>query len=287
MFLPPIGTDTEDMNRIGDDERTRVESLVQRYHALADQLTSMMLARVPRSVDRGDLQSAAMFGLFQAAQSWHDDRGVTFEAFARHRIRGALLDELRGRDWASRRVRSFARACTSGIDDLTAALGRRPTDEELAALLGVSVAAIEANERDVHLAALRSSDALAEESGALESAPEHDPQAVLERREQFGYLHDAVALLPERLRRVVIGYYVDELPMQAIATELGVTESRISQMRAEAVRLLQGALSGALDLSSVATLAFGDHVSERAMAMADQLNETSNYRERLGLRLAV
>jgi RNA polymerase sigma factor for flagellar operon FliA len=280
------GTGSSGRESGSEEERERVDALVQRYHALADQLTSMLLTRVPRSVDRGDLQSAAMFGLFQAATAWSPDRGVTFEAFARHRIRGALLDELRGRDWASRRVRSFARACAVGVDELTATLGRRPTDQEVATLLGVSVTAIEANERDLHVAALRSSDALTEDSCPLESSPEEDPQAILERREQFGYLHDAVALLPERLRRVVVGYYVDELPMQALATELGVTESRISQMRAEAVRLLKGALSGALDPDHVQDLAFGDHVSARALDMAEQLHATSDYRERLGLTLS-
>lgn len=259
---------------------------MQRYHALADQLTSLLLARVPRSVDRGDLQSAAMFGLFQAATAWQPDRGVTFEAFARHRIRGALLDELRGRDWASRRVRSFARNVAMAADELTATLGRRPTDQEMASLMGVSVAAIEANERDLHVASLRSADALTEDTGGIESSPDDDPQAILEQREQFGYLHDAVALLPERLRRVVVGYYVDELPMQVLATELGVTESRISQMRAEAVRLLRGALTGALDPDRVGDLAFGDLVSERALGMAEQLHATSDYRERLGLTLS-
>jgi RNA polymerase sigma factor for flagellar operon FliA len=269
----------------GEQVKESVDELVRRFHPLAEQLTSLVLARVPRSVDRGDLQSAAMFGLFQAAQAWEPDRGVTFEAFARHRIRGALLDELRGRDWASRRVRSFARSVAAACDELTAIHGRQPTDVEIAERLSVSVEAIEANQRDLHMAALRSSDALTEESAGIESVDiGDDPQAVLERREEFGYLHDAVALLPERLRRVVVGYYVEELPMQAIAAELGVTESRISQMRAEAVRLLKGALTGALDPDQVGIVAFGDHVSERALDMADQLNAKSAT-ERIGLRL--
>ncbi len=268
------------------DEPVTVDDLVERYRVLAEQLTSMLLARVPRSVDRDDLRSAAMYGLFQAARTWQPDRGVTFEAFARHRIRGALLDELRERDWASRRVRSFARACAAATDELSAMLGRRPTDIELAAHLGVRVEAVEANERDLHIAALRPSEALNDETCTIEAPSTEDPQAVLEQREHFGYLHDAVALLPARLQRVIVGYYVDELPMQALADELGVTESRISQMRSEAVRLLQGALSGALEPDRVGQLAFGDHLSERALDMADQL-ATSDARARLGLNLSV
>lgn len=285
MFLLPIGTDTP-LVRHGEEPAT-VDALVERYHVLADQLTSMMLARVPRSVDRGDLRSAALFGLFQAAKAWEPDRGVTFEAFARHRIRGALLDELRNRDWASRRVRTFARACAVATEELGATLGRQPTDSEVAAHMGVRVQAVEANQRDLHLAGLRPSEALNDETCTVEAPPTDDPQAVLEQRERFGYLHDAVALLPERLRRVIVGYYVEELPMLVIADELGVTESRVSQMRSEAIRLLQGALSGALDPDHVPVLTFGDHLSERALEMAGQLATTSDYRERLGLTLTV
>jgi len=284
MFSAPVTAVVSGVTGNGDVKES-VDELVRRFHPLAEQLTSLVLQRVPRSVDRGDLQSAASFGLFQAAQAWEPDRGVTFEAFARHRIRGALLDELRGRDWASRRVRSFARAVAAACDELTAMHGRQPTDAEIADRLGVTVAAIEANQRDLHLAALRSSDALSEESHGVESDAGDDPQAVLERREEFGYLHDAVSLLPERLRRVVLGYYVEELPMQTLAAELGVTESRISQMRAEAVRLLKGALTGALDPEGVNEVAFGEYVSERALGMVDQLNAKSAT-ERIGLRLA-
>jgi RNA polymerase sigma factor FliA len=286
MFSGRSTADTPWMTTVEERER-EVEDLVRRYHPLAGQLTSLLLARVPRSVDRGDLESAAMFGLYQAAQAWSPDRGVTFEAFARHRIRGALLDELRSRDWASRRVRSLARSAAAARDELTVTLGRRPTDAEVATLLGVSVGAIEANERDIHLASLRSSDAYPDDACAVTTPDDDDPQAVLERREELGYLHDAVALLPERLRRVVVGYYVDELPMHALADELGVTESRISQMRSEAVRLLKGALTGALDPDNVETLAFGDHVSERAVELGAKLHATSDYRERLGQRLSV
>lgn len=281
----PAGDGTVTPRVTDGAERETVDELVRRYHALAGQLTSMLLTRVPRSVDRGDLHSAAMFGLFQAAQAWQSDRGVSFEAFARHRIRGALLDELRGRDWASRRVRSFARKVVAACDELTATLGRSPTDQEVADHLRVPVRAIEASQRDLYLAALRSSDALTDEAAGLESSATDDPQAVLEQRERFGYLHDAVKLLPERLRRVVLSYYVDELPMHAIAADLGVTESRVSQMRAEAVRLLRAALTGALEPDRVGDLAFGEYVSERALAMASELEATSTYKARLGLTL--
>jgi RNA polymerase sigma factor for flagellar operon FliA len=264
-------------------ERATVEALVERFHPLADQLTSLLVARVPRTVDRGDLRSAALLGLLQAAQSWRADRGVTFEAYARHRIRGALLDELRNRDWASRRVRTFARRCMATTDELTGQLGRRPTDAEVALRLDVPVATIEASERDVHVATLHSTDAVLDEVGGLASDVDDDPEVVLLRRERTRYLHDAIALLPERLRRVIVGYYLEELPMRDIAAELGVTESRVSQMRAEAVRLLHGALTGALEPERLAELAFAAHVSERALEMVPAVHARCDYRDRLDL----
>lgn len=263
-----------------------IEDLMSRFRPLAEQLTSVICARVPRSVSRDDLQSAALFGLFQAARTWQEDRNVTFVAFARHRIRGALLDELRSRDWASRRVRSFARTVTAAVEELTATLGRRPTDVEVAERIGCEVAAVEALERDLHRAAVRRTEASSDGTGYEPSTDrEDDPGELLIAREQIGYLHDAVAVLPDRLRRVIVGYYVEELPMQVLAAELHVTESRISQMRAEAIRLLRGALTGAIDPDRMGELAFGDHVAERAVRMAAEVATRSSCTERLDRRL--
>jgi RNA polymerase sigma factor for flagellar operon FliA len=284
-----FGRRDAERERVGDGSgspKDDVASLVRRYRALADQLTSVIQARVPRSVDRGDLHSAAMLGLFQAAQAWEPDRSVSFETFARHRIRGALLDELRNRDWASRRSRTLSRNVSAAHDELTSMLGRCPTDGEIAGRLGVSVESIATNQRHIHMASLRSSDELHDEARGVVSVAADGPEAVLEQREQSAYLHDAVALLPDRLRRVIVGYYVEEQPMAALADELGVTESRVSQMRAEAVRILRAALSGALDPDRVNDVAFGEYVSQRALDIAEHLRTAGDPRERLGVRLS-
>jgi RNA polymerase sigma factor for flagellar operon FliA len=282
------GSRRAETERVGDGSGSPegdVASLVRRYRALADQLTSVLQSRVPRSVDRGDLHSAAMLGLFQAAQAWEPDRGVTFETFARHRIRGALLDELRNRDWASRRSRTLSRNISAAHDELTSLLGRCPTDGEIATRLGVPVDSIAANQRHIHMASLRSSNVLEDEACGVPARSDDGPEAVLEQREQYAYLHDAVALLPERLRRVIVGYYVEELPMAVLADELGVTESRVSQMRAEAVRILRAALSGALEPDRVNDVAFAEYVSQRALDIADRLRTSGDPRDRLGARL--
>jgi RNA polymerase sigma factor for flagellar operon FliA len=207
-------------------------------------MVSEIAGRIPRHVCRTDLVSAGMAGLAQAAKSYQPDRGVTFQRFASSRIRGAILDELRARDWASRSVRAKARDLAQTTDQLTARLGRQPSTAEVATAMGASSEELDAINTDVYRALVLNLDALPVEGKNEESlfsgtsAPDED---VLDN-EKRAYLVAAVDSLPERLRRVVVGYFFEELPMQALAEELGVTDSRISQMRAEALVLNLDAL---------------------------------------------
>jgi RNA polymerase sigma factor for flagellar operon FliA len=189
-----------------------------------------------------------MLGLAQAARSFDPDRGIAFERHASNRIRGALLDELRGADWASRSVRSKARRMQRTADALAVELGHEPTRNQLAAQLGVDTEALERLEEDVHRATVLNYDSIVEQGGEeLLPAGEAPPEAVLLDRERRAYLVDAVLALPERLRRVITGYFFEERPMHRIADELGVTESRVSQLRTEALALIRDGLNAHLD----------------------------------------
>ncbi len=232
--------DTSDNSRHTKDE----DSLVRANLALVHYAVNEMIARLPRHINRDDLVSAAFLGLAQAARSYNADRGVSFEHFARTRIRGALLDELRERDWASRSVRANARHLQKITDDLTNELGRVPTPREIESRLGVSSDEMNKLFDDVYRSTVLHYDALFLESdhNAAIADREACPTRILEERETRGYLADAIMALPERLRIVVVGYFYDERPMQHIADELGVTESRVSQMRAEALVLLREAM---------------------------------------------
>lgn len=207
-----------------------------------------LAGRIPRHVPRDDLVSAGMAGLAQAARSFDPARGVPFDRFAATRIKGALLDELRRADWASRSVRRRGRELSEATEALTSTLGRTPTDAEVAAELGVGTDAVQAMRTDIHRASVLNYESLSavEADDVLPDSGDSPDDTVL-RRERIGYLVDAVATLPDRLRRVIVGYYLDELPMAALATELGVTESRISQMRSEALSLLRDGISAQLD----------------------------------------
>jgi RNA polymerase sigma factor for flagellar operon FliA len=216
---------------------------------LVGYLVSEVLTKVPAHISRADLTSAGLAALAFAARAYEPARGVPFARFASIRIRGALVDELRTNDWASRSVRARARRLEGAVTTLTATLGRTPTDAEVAESLGVDPAELDADRSDVARALVLSLDGFADPDAVGGAVPGTDPtpdEQVL-GMERLGYLHDAVALLPDRLRLVVGRYFFEERPMAEIAAELGVTESRISQLRAEALTLLRDSLRAALD----------------------------------------
>lgn len=225
-----------------------LDELVRSSIPLVGHIVREMLGRVPAHISRDELMSAGMLALVQAARGFDSERGVTFTSYAATRVRGAIVDELRSRDWASRAVRRREREVESARSTLAVQLGRPADDAEVAASLGLGLDELHAHRDDLHRAAVVSLDGVVEAGvgTALPSAGP-TPAEVLEQREREAYLHDAVAELPERLRVVVEGYFYAERPMAEIAAELGVTESRISQLRAEAVALLRGALNRSLE----------------------------------------
>ncbi|HWG98647.1 MAG TPA: FliA/WhiG family RNA polymerase sigma factor [Pilimelia sp.] len=224
------------------------EDLIRANMPLVGHLVREMLSRVPAHVHRDDLTSAGLAALVTAARSFDPERGIPFARFATTRVRGALLDELRGLDWASRSVRHRARKAENARQELIAALGRTPTPAELASALGIGVDEVESVEEDVQRAVVLSLQGFT--AGAAEDMVTErsaGPEELLLHRERIGYLHHAIQALPERLRAVVEGYFLQERPMAEIAAELGVTESRVSQLRAEALGLLRDGMNAQLD----------------------------------------
>ena len=245
----------------------QLDDLVRSHLPLVGHHVRELLSRVPAHVGRDDLVSAGMAALATAAKSYDPARGTSFSAFASVRIRGALLDELRGLDWASRSVRGRARRIDTAEQELTAALGRTPTRTELAEVLGVAVDELDAANDDVQRAMVLSLQGFAAgtaEDLVTERTP--GPEDLILHRERIGYLHDAIEALPERLRTVVTAYFFDERPMAEIAAELGVTESRVSQLRGEALVLLREGLNSQLDPELVTTPARPDGCVARRRA---------------------
>lgn len=235
----------------GDLDGPRGEELVLEHMSLVSHIVREAMTRLPAHVNRDDLCSAGMLALVQAAQAYEPVRGVPFVRYAAVRIRGAIFDELRQVDWASRSVRRRARDLEAARSALATRLGRASENHEVAAFLGLSVAEVESNDGDVARATVFSlqGSEIPFEDMVVSTSP--SPAECLEHRERLGYLIDAIAELPQRLRIVVQEYFLAERPMAEIAEALGVSESRISQIRAEALSLLREALDTALDPSLV------------------------------------
>ncbi|MGX6605551.1 sigma-70 family RNA polymerase sigma factor [Micromonosporaceae bacterium Da 78-11] len=220
------------------------EELIRSHMPLVGHLVRDMLSRIPNHIHRDDLTSAGLHALVTAARGWDPTRGIPFHRFASTRIRGAILDELRALDWATRSVRTKARATDTTRQQLTTTLGRTPSNDELAQALGTTTTDLKQTDTDVQRATVLSLQGFTTSSAddmVTEKTP--GPEDMLLRREQIGYLHHAISSLPERLQYVVNEYFLVERPMADIANDLGVTESRVSQLRAEALSLLKDGLN--------------------------------------------
>jgi RNA polymerase sigma factor for flagellar operon FliA len=227
-----------------------VESLVREHLPLVGYIARETGARLPRHLDTDDLAGAGALALVQAAHAFDSSLGVPFARFANTRIRGAMIDQMRQRDWATRSLRSRARALAATAETLTIALGRNPSDAELASASGLTQAEIGQIRGGQDRAVVLSLDSVTPDSDGLAATlrdPAPCPEDALVAAERLGYLRDAVAELPSRLRQVVSGYYLEQRPLTELAEELDVTQSRVSQLRAEGLHLLHEALSRLLE----------------------------------------
>lgn len=221
------------------------DDLVLANLALVGYHVSSMLGRLPAHVQRAELASAGYLALVQAARAYDPSTGVPFARYAALRIRGALVDELRGMDWISRGARRRVRQLNEVADVLTAHLGRVPSREELAQALGVGADEVDAARGDagVRVLSIDGLEATAESVVSEELGPEER----LIADERLHYLRAGVESLPERLRHVVEELFFKDRPVPELAAELGVTQSRISQLRTEALSLLKDGMNGSLD----------------------------------------
>jgi RNA polymerase sigma factor for flagellar operon FliA len=267
-------TDTKSVTR-------EQETMIRDNMALVGHMVREMLFKVPPHVHRDDLASAGYTALVTAARAYDAGRGIPFGRFAAARVRGALLDELRSMDWATRSVRARARRADVARQELTTKLGRTPTPAELAALLGVGVGELATVDDDVQRAAVLSLQGFTAGSAddmVTESAM--NPEELLLHRERIGYLHDAVAVLPERLRFVVEASFLQERPLAEVAADLGVTESRVSQLRTEALALLKDGLATHMEQRETAAPKDGC-VARRRAVYAAQIAARSTMSTRL------
>lgn len=238
------------------------DELVLTHLPLVGYAVSEMLHRVPPTVSRDELASAGSLALVLAAQAYDPATGVPFARYASLRIKGALVDELRSMDWASRGARQRVRELTATTERLTGALRRKPTREEVAHAMGVEVRAVDDAMRDAERRVL-SMDATEGTVADLVVDRDLTPEESVLADERLRWLRAAVVTLPERLRVVVEGLFLQDRSVAELAAELGVTQSRISQLRTEALGLLRDGMNAGLDPDLVRAPERADGVAER------------------------
>jgi RNA polymerase sigma factor for flagellar operon FliA len=263
------------------------QALVEQHLPLVRQVLAGVAAHFPRHADREELAQAASLGLVEAAARYDGERGVPFDRWAALRIRGAILDAVRALDFAPRALRAASREVEAARQDLTAALGRTPSTADIAQRLGVPVSEVAALQGRVHRSVVLSLDAPAGDEGgdpvtlahALLDDVQRQPDEVLEQRERATYVRDALSCLPDRLKEVVVGYFLEGLSSGELASRLGVTESRVSQMRTDALKLMRLGIEAQYAESSQGVEELRG--AQRAAAYAAALASRSSYAARL------
>jgi RNA polymerase sigma factor for flagellar operon FliA len=233
------------------DPKLREQIIVQ-YAPLVKYVVGRLAINMPTIIDSDDVISYGTLGLIDAVERFDPSRGIKFETYAIARIRGAIIDALRSLDQIPRTARQRAREIEAAMAELEAKLKRPPTDEEVAAAVGMDVdryreAIVRTNVVTLSLDSLLSSD---DEEGpgsgtkpyAFEDRDSPDPLAVSERRELEKALVLAVKNLPERERLVLSLYYYEELTMKEISRVMEISESRVCQLHAQAVLRLRATL---------------------------------------------
>ena len=238
------------------DQRAR-ERLVVAYSPLVKYVSGRMASGLPAHVEEADLISYGLVGLISAIERFDIDREIKFETYAITRIKGAIIDELRSLDWVPRSVRARAREIEQANSKLEHRLQRAPTDEEMAAELGLTVEEFQDSLLQISNSSVAALDELWTVSDAsgdqvslldtLQDPGAPDPAQLMDATELKDRVADAIARLPEREKLVVALYYYENLTLREIGEVLGVTESRISQLHTKAVLRLRSRLQGDTD----------------------------------------
>jgi RNA polymerase sigma factor FliA len=214
----------ETRDRIVLDNLSLVKAIAVRVHE-----------NLPVHVDLDDLVHAGVLGLFDAVSKYNPETNVIFQSYAKHRIKGAILDSLRQADWASRDLRKRQKQVEAMTREFTARQGRTPTEAEIAEHLGVSVERWRRMSLELKNVSVMSTSALQTDSD--NAAPvefpdlsDTQPDALCAREQMRSMLASAMKDLPQRYQKVVFLYYTNDMTMKEIGDVLGVNESRVSQI---------------------------------------------------------
>jgi RNA polymerase sigma factor for flagellar operon FliA len=218
-------------------------ALVERYLPLVVSVLGRLAMTLPEHVSHDDLHSAGLVGLLQALRNYDPTCGSSFETYARVRVRGAMLDELRRMDWVPRTIHEKARKIQDAIGRLEQELGRTPTESQVARSLGLSVREYNELLDEVRPASFVCLDSAgASEDGdtgsyyeVIADLTEENPVDQVSQRELKQIMFECMKQLPEIQRKVLALYYAEDLHLREIAQVFGLTESRICQIHSQAI----------------------------------------------------
>ncbi len=217
------------------------------YAPLVRRLALQLMAKLPASVELEDLIQAGMLGLLDAANRYQETQGAQFETYASQRIRGAMLDELRELDWASRGIRKTAREIERAVQRLEQRLGRGPSESEIAGEMSIGLTEYQQMLQDVHGCQLIYYEDFesADEEPFIDricADPGADPLTMLLDEGLRGGVVDAIDRLPEREKLLMSLYYEQGLNLREIGAVLEVSESRVCQLHSQAISRLRATL---------------------------------------------
>jgi RNA polymerase sigma factor FliA len=241
--MPATSVSTRKRQKISQDVRDRI---VLEHLPLVKAIAIRVHESLPVHVDLDDLIHAGVLGLFDSVTKYDATKNVAFHAYAKHRIKGAILDSLRQMDWASRDLRKRQKQVDAVTQDLSSKLGRTPEENEMAGQMGVSVARwrqMQLQLRTVGLVAANpTNDPERDLTQEYPAAPAFQPDRICEQRQLQSTLARAMSCLPERYQKVVFLYYTNEMTMKEIGDLIGVNESRVSQIHKTALKKMAVAL---------------------------------------------
>lgn len=222
-----------------DFSHAQQEAIVRHFAPKVKYLAMRLKSRLPQSVELSELVSAGTLGLMEAFGKFKPDLNVKFDTYAENRIRGAMLDELRGMDWLPRSLRQRVRILDEAIQRLEGASGSMPTEEDLAAATGLGAKEVRQGLEALQAKLCLSLDAIQDTFSADGNFSESEPFARTAEQEILERVSSLIDQLTPREKLVLSLYYTDELNMRETADVMGITEGRVSQLHSQALTRLR------------------------------------------------
>jgi RNA polymerase sigma factor FliA len=226
------------------------QAMLEQHVPMVRRVAFRMASRYPSCVDVEDLVNMGMFGLIDAVDRFEADRSLSFTAYARIRVKGAIVDEMRRADWVPRSVRDRGDRLQQAREELKRELGRDATEDEVAAKMGVSEARLQALNTNSQIHAVVSMEETIGEDNTLGEAIAGEweaPDASIEAADFRNLIRAAIGGLPERDRMIVELHYFRERGFREIGSILGVTESRVSQLHTRIMERLRPKLAALVE----------------------------------------